>query len=157
MLITCQFPTWQSLACSSSECRNWRWRERPTDVRVDRKQTIRCTKASCRYLPSESICSKCSQKLVAMATFFRTSTSVMMSSLDSLIPKIYLYNQTASCYQSKLYRFKVYLPHPTQQGHSRFLRKPEMWANAQRDGSRRPAEYRRRPLFNVANLADAHY
>jgi len=33
----------------------------------------------------------------------------------------------------------------------------EMWANAQRDG--RPAEYRWRPLFNVAVciLADAHY
>jgi len=30
-----------------------------------------------------------------------------------------------------------------------------MWANAQRDG--RPAEYRWRPLFNAANLADAHY
>jgi len=30
-----------------------------------------------------------------------------------------------------------------------------MWANAQRDG--RPAEYRWRPLFNAASLADAHY
>jgi len=30
-----------------------------------------------------------------------------------------------------------------------------MWANAQRDG--RPAEYRWRPLFNAATLADAHY
>jgi len=30
-----------------------------------------------------------------------------------------------------------------------------MWANAQRDG--RPAEYRWRPLFNVAKFADAHY
>ena len=29
-----------------------------------------------------------------------------------------------------------------------------MWANAQRDG--RPAEYRWRPLFNAASLADAH-
>jgi len=28
-------------------------------------------------------------------------------------------------------------------------------ANAQRDG--RPAEYRWRPLFNAASLADAHY
>jgi len=30
-----------------------------------------------------------------------------------------------------------------------------MWANAQRDD--RPAERRGRPLFNAANLADAHY
>jgi len=30
-----------------------------------------------------------------------------------------------------------------------------MWANAQRDG--RPAEYRWRPLFNAAMLADTHY
>jgi len=30
-----------------------------------------------------------------------------------------------------------------------------MWANAQRDG--RPAEYRWRPMFNAAKLADAHY
>jgi len=30
-----------------------------------------------------------------------------------------------------------------------------MWANAQRDG--RPAEYRWRPLFNAANVADARY
>ena len=33
--------------------------------------------------------------------------------------------------------------------------KLEMWANVQRDG--RPAEYRWRPLFNAASLADAHY
>ena len=33
--------------------------------------------------------------------------------------------------------------------------KLEMWANAQRDG--RPAEYRRRPLFNAPSLADARY
>ena len=31
----------------------------------------------------------------------------------------------------------------------------EMWANAQRDG--RPAEYRWRPLFNAASLADTNY
>jgi len=30
-----------------------------------------------------------------------------------------------------------------------------MWANAQRDG--RPAEYRWRPLFNAAKLANAKY
>jgi len=30
-----------------------------------------------------------------------------------------------------------------------------MWANVQRDG--RPVEYRWRPLFNAASLADAHY
>ena len=30
-----------------------------------------------------------------------------------------------------------------------------MWANVQRDG--RPAEYRWRPLFNAAKLADARY
>jgi len=29
-----------------------------------------------------------------------------------------------------------------------------MWADAQRDG--RPAEYRWRPLFNTASLADTH-
>jgi len=34
-------------------------------------------------------------------------------------------------------------------------KKLEMWANAQRDG--RSAEYRWRPLFNAASLADAHY
>jgi len=34
-------------------------------------------------------------------------------------------------------------------------KKLEMWANAQRDG--RPAKHRWRPLFNAANLADAHY
>jgi len=33
--------------------------------------------------------------------------------------------------------------------------KLEMWANTQRDG--RPAEYRWRPLFNGAKVADAHY
>jgi len=33
--------------------------------------------------------------------------------------------------------------------------KPEMWANAQRDG--RPAKYRWHPLFNAAKFADAHY
>ena len=32
--------------------------------------------------------------------------------------------------------------------------KTRMWANAQRDG--RLAEYRSRPLFNAAKLADAH-
>jgi len=32
-------------------------RERPTDVGVDCKETILYTKASCRYLPSLSICS----------------------------------------------------------------------------------------------------
>jgi len=30
-----------------------------------------------------------------------------------------------------------------------------MWADAQQDG--RPAEYRWRPLFNPAKLADAHH
>jgi len=33
---------------------------------------------------------------------------------------------------------------------SMIYRKLEMWANAQRDG--RPAEYRRRPLFNAAKF-----
>jgi len=33
--------------------------------------------------------------------------------------------------------------------------KLEMWVDAQPDG--RPAEYRWRPLFNAAKLADAHY
>jgi len=32
-------------------------RERPTDIGVDWKQTVFSTKASCHYLPSESICS----------------------------------------------------------------------------------------------------
>jgi len=32
-------------------------RERPTDAGVDWKQTNLCTKFSCRYLLSESICS----------------------------------------------------------------------------------------------------
>jgi len=35
------------------------------------------------------------------------------------------------------------------------MNKLEMWANAQRDG--RPAEYRWRPLFNAAKIADYHY
>ena len=35
------------------------------------------------------------------------------------------------------------------------LLQTRMWANAQPDG--RPAEHRWRPLFNAANLADAHY
>ena len=34
--------------------------------------------------------------------------------------------------------------------YSDFWKQLEMWANAQRDG--RPAEYRRRPLFNAAKF-----
>jgi len=39
---------------------------------------------------------------------------------------------------------------PHHSGHRYFMKKPEMWANAQRDG--RPAEYRWRPLFNAAKF-----
>ena len=59
--LTCQFSTWQSPAWSSSDRRNYEFRERPTDAGVDWKQTILYTIASCRYLPPESICSECRQ------------------------------------------------------------------------------------------------
>ena len=35
------------------------------------------------------------------------------------------------------------------------IKKNRMWANVQRDG--RPTEYRWRPLFNAASMADAHF
>ena len=38
--------------------------------------------------------------------------------------------------------------------HAVKIKQLEMWANAQRDG--RPAEYRWRPLFNAAKLAEDH-
>jgi len=62
-------------------------KERPTDVGVDRKQTVLYTKSSCRYLPSESLyAANVVPKLGAMTTSLRPSISAM-SSLDSLFPK----------------------------------------------------------------------
>jgi len=52
---------------------------------------------------------------------------------------------------------KIYVrtPHPAMQGGHKEEEEEEeertrMWADAQRDG--RPAEYRRRPLFNAAKF-----
>jgi len=43
--------------------RNYESRESDEQTRVGWKQTVLYTKASCRYLPSESICSKYSLKI----------------------------------------------------------------------------------------------
>jgi len=58
LAINVSITTGQSPAWSSSDRQQLRLqRERPTDARVDWKQSILYTKASCPFFPPESICS----------------------------------------------------------------------------------------------------
>jgi len=62
-------------------------------------------------------------KLVAMATSLRPSISAVFNGqLDPENLPLESNSESLAAIQPKLYRFKVYLPHPTHQGDSRFLR-----------------------------------
>jgi len=84
-------------------------------------------------------------KLVAVAISLRPLISAM-SSLDSLTPKTYPWNQTA------IHRFKVYPPHLTHQGDNRCQRWVGHRPRAEFFGDKTPASWFFRLWFGQQNF-----
>jgi len=116
--LTCQFPTGQSPAWSSSDRHNYESRDSDQQTQgLTENKTFFIRKPHVVISRQSPFAANVVPKLVAMAKSLRPSISAMSSS-DSLTPKTYSYlNRVASCHTTEVISIQnLHAPHPHTKG-----------------------------------------